>query len=401
MKHILFVMPKMQAGGAEKSLLMLLETLKSDPNNVIDLLLFKHEGLFLNQIPEGINIISASKELALLYNDATLLNDMDISFIEKMCWKLRRYMATGWSKIMTKHYNARNQYRWIHFYKSWIPKLEAKYDFACGYLDGEMMYYVVDKVDAVKKYVWNQNDYMKIGLNADLDDPYYQAVDKIICLSDECQAIFTKVFPNCENKIVQLPPIVSEQFLVNRANEYKATEMEAADYSMLSIGRMTSQKGFDMAIEAAEILKNRNVKFKWFFIGNGELFEELNQIVEMKNLQNCVCFLGEKSNPYPYLKDADLFVQPSRFEGKSVILSEAKAMNKIILATDYDTVFDQIEDGVTGVITQKDPEQIAKSIEQIRDNENLRIRIEENLRQQKSDASALINGYCQLFELGV
>ena len=192
--------------------------------------------------------------------------------------------------------------------------------------------------------------------------------------------------------------MVSSEFLQRKANEFEPEEYKGISGSIfLSIGRLTEQKGFDMAIEAAKIMKNSNMRFQWFIIGDGELKEELQARINTLQIGDRVHLIGERINPYPYLAKADVFVQPSRFEGKSVILSEAIAMKKIILATDYDTVFNQLEDHVTGIIVPQNAEAIAEGLIELVTNETKCNWLRENLNRICNSEAKLQKEYLSFF----
>lgn len=395
MKKIIFVMPNFGAGGAEKSLLMLLYKLKDIKDLRVDVLFFKKEGIFIEQIPKEINVIDADKTLKTAYSKFSLKN---IKSFRTCVISFMRPFATLISKLFSKSERHKRQIRWKYFYKRYISVLQEEYDFACGYLDGEAMYYVVDKIKASKKYGWNQNDYRGLHISEKIDSKYYAKLDKIVTLSDVCLEILKDVFPNYTNKMVQIPPIVTEEYINSCAKKFIPEEYGENDgFRIISVGRLVEQKGFDMAIEAAEILKERCINFKWFIIGNGELYESLRQQIEKSNLRNKVILLGEHGNPYPYIKNADVFVQSSRYEGKSVVLNETKMLAKPILATNYPTVTDQIENGVDGVIVEMNPEGIANGLERLINDKTLQETLKNNLSDLCLEDEAVSEAYLKLF----
>lgn len=104
---------------------------------------------------------------------------------------------------------------------------------------------------------------------------------------------------------------------------------------LLSIGRLSRQKGFDYAIDAAALLKKAGYRFKWYVLGIGGLQEELETRIQEKGVDDCFKLLGNRENPYPYIKNCTIVVQSSRFEGKSVVLDEAKILAKPLLSMDF------------------------------------------------------------------
>ena len=395
--RILFVMPKFAPGGAEKSLLMLLHALSKNRSLEIDLLLFKKEGLFLSQVPSKVNIIDQEESLRVCYSKFNIRNMKSINgFVISMV----RPFATLLSGLFAKNQNHKTQIRWKIAYKKIIRQCPKKYDIACGYLDGESIYYVVDKVQAKLKIGWNQNDYNGLGYDSKFDRYYYDKLNAIVTLTTECNNILKTIFPMYSNKMHQIPPIVTQDYIENCAAEYTPQEYQGyKGYKIISVGRLVEQKGFDIAIHASRIIKDKGLDFKWFIIGNGSLFENLSNQIKDENLTDTVFLLGENGNPYPYIKDADLFVQPSRFEGKSVILNEAKMLCRPILATRYPTVTDQIEDGFDGVIVGLDADALANGIINTLLDENLKSQLVNNLKNSDFSDTQTIKKYMELFGL--
>lgn len=376
-------MPKMQAGGAEKSLITFLYLLKDRKDVSIDLLLFKNEGLFLSQLPENINIISGGSEMEGLYPKSTGANSSLIT-------KIKRYYATGVAKLKTKTYMARSQYRWVHYYTKWLPKLEKKYDYAIGYLEGESTYYVVDKVKANVKMGWYQNTIDKQGFDYELERPYINALDKIVCLTDECENIVLRVFPEIKDKLIQIPPMINKEFLEVNANKFEPSEYEEkTDYRFVSVGRLVEQKGFDFAISAAKLLKEKGINFIWYIIGNGELKDSLTEQIKRDGVEDSVKLIGERDNPYPYIRKADIFLQPSRFEARSVILTEAMTLCRPIIVCNYATAHEQITDKETGIIVDMNPEAIAEGISSMLQDDELRSKVVSNLEDKFKQTNAV------------
>ena len=143
------------------------------------------------------------------------------------------------------------------------------------------------------------------------------------------------------------------------------------------MGRLSHEKGFDIAVDAAKLLKDRGMTFEWHILGGGAERENLEQQIGANGLQEYVYLEGVQSNPYAYMANADLLVQPSRIEGRSIVLDEAKMTGIPIIATRYRTATDQLQDGVDGVIVDMTPEALARGIQQLMDDEPLRSRIRE------------------------
>ena len=393
MKKMLIVMMHLGMGGAEKSLVNFLNELS--PNDCkVDLLLFKKEGILLEQVPSWVNIIDTPRDVAVLYGSNP------INKKEKYL-KCIRYWGTLCATMKT-HNNERKQFvRWKKYYTKHIGQLKEKYDIAISYVSGEIMNYVVEKVDAPFKATWVHTDY-KASKGSPKDDEYYfEKLNKIITISDSCVNSIKDSFSQntIKQKVICLPNIVSAAF-VKKLAEVKVDDayQERKSFKILSIGRLENVKGFDMAVEAAKILQDKKIDFEWLIIGEGSERKNLETLIGKYALNNKMKLLGLKDNPYPYLKGCDIVVQSSRFEGKSIALDEAKIFGKPIISTNYPTVYDQLSKD-EGMITEMNPEAIAEGISVLYHNESHLKLIKEYLKSRNYGNASDVNKY--IYELGI
>ncbi len=388
MKKVLVLMTTLYNGGAERSLVNFLKELPDDKYEV-DLLLFKREGIFLDQVPKWINIIEIPKQLKQLYSPLSKAGAL-------MPYKV---MANVLCRIPTKKDRVRRYYRWKYFYSNMIPKLKKEYDVALSYVSGEIMYFTSEKVKASKKYVWIHNDYRTANHPKKQDLKYFAEMDGIITISDKCADVLIEEFPQYKDKITILENITSSQNIREKADEFVPSEYDGVKNKILSIGRLSYQKGFDIALEAIKVMKDRGfTDFKWFIIGDGELKSQLDSAVNSLGIEEYVSFLGVRENPYPYIKGCDIFAQTSRFEGKSVVLDEAKILGKPIVSTKYPTVFDQIVENETGIICEGSPEGIAESLISIIGDVERQKMLTQNLKEQSFSNESEIIKYMKVID---
>ena len=374
MRKILFVIPSMRIGGAEKSLVNLLNLIDLNEYDV-NLLLFKPEGDFLQQIPSGVHILETEPSLFYAYNwDKNMF-----SCKSGIHSAILRIFSTCVCKIL--YGNHARQRRWIKFYKPILPKHKGEYDVAIGYLEGDASYYVIDKVDAKRKILWVHSNFDNIKENEESSvyREYFRKADKVASISDKCVQVLQNNYPDMKSKFVYLPNLTSSVVLKNTAKASIDEKFSKEKFNIVSVGRLTEAKGFDMAIDALKILKECKVSVHWWIVGDGELRERLEKQVRDNGVEQYITFLGFKSNPYPYMNNADLIVQTSRWEGKSIVLDEAKILGKPIVVTNYATVNDQILDRKEGIVVDMTPEGIANGIAELLDNKQLRNSIENYL----------------------
>ena len=208
----------------------------------------------------------------------------------------------------------------------------------------------------------------------------FKKLNYLITVSEECESILKSEVPEEKNKIKLIYNIVSKKAIETLAQEkLDEDEMPKDKINILSIGRLHEQKGFDMAIEACKILIDKGYTVCWSIIGEGVEREKLELLIEKNNLKESFKLLGLKSNPYKYIKACDIYAQPSRYEGKSVAIDEVKILCKPIVVTNFSTVYDQIENNVTGIISKMNSNGICNGIEELLINHKLKNKIVMNL----------------------
>ncbi len=311
-------MPSLESGGAEKSLVNLLNLLDYDEYDV-DLLLLRREGIFLEEVPEQVNIISSGEYADF---DGGLLRYC----FKHPCGALNR-LNYG---IAAKKRNRRRLWRAV---KRVLPQCAGRYYAAIGYLEGLSHYYCVDCVQAEKKIGFVHLEYSRTGLDSEFDRDYFEKLDYIMTVSASCAEELNRIFPEFKEKIRTKENPVPAQLIKKKAEE-AAEEFDGLRcLKLLTVGRLSERKGYFVAIDAAERLKRAGIDFKWFAIGTGELEEAIRTEAVKHGLEDKFILLGEKANPYPYIRACDIYVQPSLFEGKPIAVEEAKILEKPIVVT--------------------------------------------------------------------
>lgn len=384
-KNILFVIHSLDAGGAEKSLVSLLSSISQEHFN-IDLMAVNPYGIFKNQIPRDINIIETPKNLICECSKINKKRFWENATLKIILIKLWCIISNHLRGNKSKKKMCHSQY-YNMIWKKFIPNNPKMYDVAISYIDG-MNYYVIDHINAKKKILWCHNDYNKLDYIPEYDLPYYSKADYICTISEICKKSLIENFPNLSNKIHVVENIISEKIINAEAN--KLDEIQHAGdgfindnrYKLVSIGRLSKQKGFDFAVEVAKSLKEKDIKFCWYILGEGELRAQLEEMAVHNNVSDVLKFIGVRSNPYPYIKKADLYIMPSRYEGKSIALEEAKILCKPIVVTNYPSVKDAIEDGKNGLIVNINSQAITDGIIKLFYNKDLCDRFVNNLQNE-------------------
>lgn len=398
MKKILFIMHDMGSGGAQRSLLSLFSELEKYQDWYdINLILMKRKGLFYVQIPPYVKLIEPQKELVCMLEPVISLAFWKACTIKSLIVKIK------W-QFVQRHYDksefGEKQQTWWDIWRKIVPASGIHYDAAVSYMHGYPNYYLIDKVSADNKTMWIHTQYSENGRNVAYDRRYYAKADQIVTVSDSCAEHFINIFPELKEKVRVILNISSSKLIWHMAKMSGCPQEYAMvhDTILISIGRLSYEKGFDLALAAAKTLKDSGYRFKWFFIGIGPLHNSLlNQRAKLA-LDEFVEFLGERTNPYVYLHHADIFVQTSRIEGKSIVLDEAKILCKPIVVTEYDTVRDNIKDRLQGLIVKMDSITIASGIQTLIDDRNLCAELERYLADQPDDLAGELSKYLQLMD---
>ncbi|PGM85815.1 glycosyl transferase [Bacillus cereus] len=391
-KDVLFVINNLNCGGAEKSLISLLNTMDYSRYNV-DLFLFKHEGLFLNKIPKQVNVLEEPLEYQLF--------DMPIKAAIMKCLRQGRLDITlsrvcaGYIFKSEKNKARCEQRVWRYLSKS-LQNISKKYDVAIGYLEKNPVYFCIDKVNANKKIGFIHTDYDKLGMDPNIDRGYFRSLDHIVTVSEECANVLKQRFSIYNDKIGVIHNIVSPS-TINKMSQEKV-DLERKGVKLVSVGRLSHEKGFDLAIEACKNLVGDGYEIKWYIIGEGEGRGKLEKMIEENHLQDHFLLLGLKENPYPYIREADIYVQPSRFEGKSIAIDEAKILHKPIVVTNFSTAKDQIKNEENGLIIDMDAHSLSEGIKKLIHNEELRNKLIKNLSDEELGTESEIKKLYTLFE---
>lgn len=393
-KKLLLIMPSLGSGGAEKSFVSLLGLLPRD-NFDIYIMIINEGGLFYSLLPDDITIVESPRQLKIA------LGSIHSQFIKREC-SVKEKFCKLISNVLVRFQKFTNldllQFTWL-LWKKLIPNLSNDWDIAVSFMNGITNYFVIDKIIAKRKLLWVHNDYTMLKCSHEFDNKYFEKADKVITISDVCVQSLEKCFPKLIGKFVCIENISSAKLIIKMDDEAVPKEFQQIDdntLKLLSIGRLVYQKGFDMAIEAAKIMRDEGLNFKWFIIGKGVLRSELQALINKNELDSHVILLGERANPYIYIKYCSLFIQTSRFEGKSIVLDEAKILNKPIVVTNYPSVADNIENGLSGIICNMTPNSIANAIEILSKDKKKQEDIISYLKKNCNGNEYEINKYIEL-----
>lgn len=321
-----------------------------------------HHGELMKYIPKEVNLLPEIDKYAMLEQPIkTCLKKGFVSVAAARLWAKLMGRMTKCESFSTVVYKS-------NFTQKILPQINPKveYDLAVSFLTPHT--YVLKKVHAKKKVGWIHTDYSIFPINVKCELPIWSGLDNIISISPNVTETFLKIFPSLKDKIVEIENIMSPAMVRQRAEEisFKSIENELIAHSggviLLSIGRYSHPKNFDNVPNICNRVLQNGIDVKWYLIGFGPDEELIKSKIKEAGMEEHVILLGKRENPYPYIKACDIYVQPSRYEGKSVTVREAQMLYKPVVVTNYPTAGSQIKDGDDGVIVPMDNESCAKGI---------------------------------------
>lgn len=366
----------MESGGVSKSMSSLLNVIDTELYDV-DVLITNPSGVFMELIPNKINIISDKKTQYLFSSfpgnlKLLLQNGYFIAFILRL--------LVGLTMKINKGYGG-----WI--LSRMICKIDKKYDLAIDYNGQHQLYYLVDFINAKKKVSFFHSDYSQWDYYYAMDKKYYSKVDRVFTISEICVSSLKKYFPKVESKI-ELFENISSPTIIQKLS--KQEEVTLHENSILSVGHLSKQKGTPLAFKVAKELKAKGIKFKWYFIGKNSNDLDYKALAKEYDIEDEIEFLGILVNPYPYLKATKIVTHLSEFEGRSIALDEAKILEKPIIVTRFSTVLDQFQDKYNATICNFNAVEIANSIEELFNNQELCNKYSSNLSFENIDNTSEI-----------
>lgn len=379
MKKILFVIDSLACAGAEKSLITLLSLIDYSKYEV-DLQLFSYGGELENLLPKEVKLLESFN-----YTKFTTLSLKKAIQVGIFKLKLRYlFSRLKFSFILRKEkYDNRAKARLFwEINKNCINESKKEYDIAIAYAQGVPTFYIADRVRAKRKFAWVNVSYQLKGIEKEYQRNKYKKFDKIVLVSDSAKDIFEEVYPEFREKFEVIYDINNPKIMedMSKIGDKLPNKDEK---KLLTIGRLANQKGYDIALEACKILKDRGIKFKWYALGKGPLKKEIEQKIDELELKEYFILLGVTPNPYGYIKSADIYVQTSRFEGFGLAIAEARILNIPVVTTEFDAVYNQMVQRKNGIVAQMNAQSVANGIMELIENKELKNSIIEYLKKEK------------------
>ena len=349
---ILIFSQAMELGGVERSLLGLLDAIDYDRYDV-DLFLMRHSGELMPYLNPKAKLLPEIPQYAsLAVPMASLVKSGQMGVL---CGRLSgKLAARRFDKQHPSDKPSVTALTYSHKYTlNSMPQISDKtYDLAISFLTPH--YFARERVKAKKYAAWIHTDYAALSFDRAAELAMWSRYDAICGVSEQASRSFQTAFPELSDKIQTVENILPRELTAKQAEQPQTDMPSDGAVKILSVGRFCDAKNFDNVPDICRRLMENGLDVKWYLIGYGGEEPLIRQKIAEAGMQERVIILGKKDNPYPYMRACDLYVQPSRYEGKAVTVREAQLLGKPVVITDYATSGSQLEDGADGMIVPMD-----------------------------------------------
>lgn len=357
-KKIAFVIKNLTMGGPRVSLISLLSALVKKENLELDLIVISHVGPLMEAIPQGVNLLD---EDLLLHNAIG-----ERKYITSIFGKLFRGILVFLKKI----FGYSKVYGFV--YKLYANKIKKEYDLVIGYQEGESNDLAV-KLHSKKHAIWYHSNfriYKRYEKNNRLKDLYDLANYIVFVTKDSCT-----FFVEENNRFEKKTNVIQNLIPTDRIKKLAIEPCEnlysnTTSFKLVSVGRLSEEKGYDRAIEVAKTLKNKGFKFEWLIIGGGHLEDELKRKCNEAMVNDCLIFVGEKRNPYQIICQANLLVLTSHSEAQPLVVLEGLTLGVPFVSTKFASAV-EVLDETCGLLVENSTEGLIGGIEKIMVNDLL------------------------------
>lgn len=362
MKSVVFIIESLNLGGAETSLVTFLNNIDYNKYKV-DLILFTKENFFINYLPNEVNVIYVD------FPKMNILERLEYKFFKIFTGKKLHHAQVLYPLIASK-----------------LKVFDKEYDIAHAYNQGFSTYYTSNSIKASKKFAWINIDYQKANYQIQFDYPFYSKYTRVIAISTEVERGFleevNKIEGNIDTSIIKL---FADDIILNiRASEKQEVDFNLNKINIVTVCRLSKQKGLHLAVESCKKLIEKGYSIHWYVVGEGVERIFLEKLVSKYSIQNHFSLLGKTLNPFPYMRACDIYVQTSLFEGWGLTLIEAILLKKLVVTTNFPTAFDIIKHNETGLICEMNSDEIVRNLEKFINDTSLKERVELNLSNRKN-----------------
>ncbi len=366
----------MNLGGTEKAMLSFIGAIKGKGVKVTVLLL-EDGGALRDEIPDWVDV----QILELFDSIKPIIFDPPLDLIKQ---QLKKKEIGKSISTLVRYAKVKLSKSWYLNYAAALASYTSIYsaDIAIAYAGPSdfISYFILNYVVAPKKYQWIHFDVSKVLFNTNFGNKFYAQFDTIFCVSENAKIIFDKMFTQLSSKTVVFKNIVSSKELNCLATSGSTFDDGFDGLRILTVGRLSEEKGQQMIPAIVSKLKKKNLKFRWYLIGDGDLYNKISAAIIQLEISDALLLLGSQNNPYRYMKDCDLYVQTSFHEGYCLTVHEAKIFNKPVVTTNVASAVNLIVNNEDGLIVDVNEDAIYEGVKLLMDRDDLRFLFAKNLK---------------------
>ena len=349
-KKVLFVLKRAGMGGSCASMINLLSLYK-ERGIVFDVFLMEHTGVWTKEIARYANLLPEDVALASAIKPKSHIRSIG-EYARRIAFVLSHKMH-GRNAAIQKVYQAA------------AKKLSNRYDHVIAYQESETTEFACH-IATPHKVAWVHTDfrwYLDFIKNYDHLPAIYSRFGDIVCVTQKSKDAVIDVLKWSPERAHVIKNTLPENILREKSCDIIEDVTQTQDALLfVSVGRLNPEKNFQCIPEVAKILKENGIRFMWWIIGDGVTKAQIEENICAFGVENCVCLLGAKMNPYPYVKKADCLVITSESEAQPMVANEALILDKPVISTEFASVYEVIKDGENGMITEQTPEAIAAAL---------------------------------------
>lgn len=386
-KRLLLVVNTMGRAGAETLLLQVLRSVH-DASYEVYLYALIGQGELFGRLPDYVNVLNPRPSTMSVLSGRgrrRMAGAVLRAFVRNggLCHKTV-YLVRTLAAMCKKRRIQLDKLLWRVMAEGAV-RFPVGFDMAVAWMEGGAAYYVADYVKAEQKAALIHVDYESAGYTRAMDRSCWAAFPVIFTVSGEVKRNFAALYPEYASRLRVFPDMIDLAGIQELAGRGPGFPDGYSGRRLLTVGRLTYQKGYDMALEALDLLKKRGIPVRWYVLGEGEERRALERKRAKLGLTEDFVLLGAVENPYPYYAQADVYVHATRFEGRSVALQEALAMGCAVIVSDCSGNRDEIEDGRNGLLCPFDPAALADCIERLLGDGDLRRKLGSRAGSRKAD----------------
>ena len=382
-KKVLIAVHQLNLGGVQKALISALNAIDYSKNDVT-LYIRKNR-------TDLLDLVNTNVSKVIINEDNTKYYRKPCSLFLLLKLKLASVLGKDTSKINQKLNNyiveLQMKYEKEHYFSD-----NTEYDVAVSYIQSHTARFVSENIKAKKKIMFYHGSTDEFHEINEAVMPDYK---NIYCVSKGALESISQFYPEFSDKMDYIENYVDNKEIRKNAEGF-ISDYPKNKLILCSCGRITPVKGYDLAVETAEILKANNIDFKWYFVGDGSERAKIEELIASKKLNDNIVITGLKDNPYPYIKNCDIYIQPSYEEAHPLSIIEAQMLCKVVVSTATAGGKSIITDEKNGIIAEINPESLAEKIQYILENKDLENGIKKELEQK--DYSKEYDKFCGKWE---